>query len=390
MNIVIANTQEFNPRIGGVENVSNILAEELIKKGFNIYFIACFKSNYSEQYITQAQQYFLPNNKEILCEENVNYFKFFLNERSIDIVLNQAGNILDFSVLCSKSIKHTRIKLVSEIHIDPLYRLQDLKDFGHSIIKKNSPLIFLLKSIRYPLYYFKIREKEKKINKEVSSFSDVVVLLSEYYVKPFLKLTNCKKEKIVVIPNPSNGIIDNEIKKKKKQLLYVGRIIFEHKRTDRVIEIWEKLCLEFDDWELVIAGDGPILNELKEYVKTKKIPRIKFLGFCNPSKHYKDSEIICMTSNFEGLPMVLIEGLKYNCIPISFDSFLSVYDVVGELNKDLVVDSFSIKEYVQKLRVLMDSSEKREQTRNSLNANIDKFNLDVIINQWFSLFKNLL
>ena len=60
MKIAICSVQEFNPTIGGIERVSASLAEELIKKGVEVLFVACRKSPYSKPYVLPARQVFLP------------------------------------------------------------------------------------------------------------------------------------------------------------------------------------------------------------------------------------------------------------------------------------------------------------------------------------------
>ena len=46
MNIALYNFREFNPNIGGIERVSVSLAKGLIDKGYNVIFIAVYKSKF--------------------------------------------------------------------------------------------------------------------------------------------------------------------------------------------------------------------------------------------------------------------------------------------------------------------------------------------------------
>ena len=36
---------------------------------------------------------------------------------------------------------------------------------------------------------------------------------------------------------------------------------------------------------------------------------------------------MCLTSNFEGLPMSLMEGQQYGVIPVSFDSYAGIREI---------------------------------------------------------------
>ena len=61
MNIALYNFREFNPNIGGIERVSVSLAKGLIDKGYNVIFIAVYKSKFKIEYDIPAYQFFLPN-----------------------------------------------------------------------------------------------------------------------------------------------------------------------------------------------------------------------------------------------------------------------------------------------------------------------------------------
>jgi len=75
------------------------------------------------------------------------------------------------------------------------------------------------------------------------------------------------------------------------------------------------------DIRLIILGQGEELPELKETAKSLKIEKIvDFLGFEeNPYKYIAASDIFVLSSNWEGLPTVLIETLAIKTPIISTD-----------------------------------------------------------------------
>ena len=95
MKIAICNVQEFNPTIGGIERVSVSLAEELIKKGVEVLFIACRKSPYSKPYTLPAKQWFLPKPLDY-CLENVQAMASIIKEEKVDFVVMRTNKNLDY------------------------------------------------------------------------------------------------------------------------------------------------------------------------------------------------------------------------------------------------------------------------------------------------------
>lgn len=389
MNILIGNTQEFNPQIGGVEKVSTTLAEKFTEMGHTVLFIACIKSKYSKPYTPVVEQIILPDEK---CDSDLN--KRLLNStcinREIDIILNQAGNIIEFTRLCSFISKELHIPLISEIHINPMNRISSIRDYKFSSINRYSYLKAIGRMLLMPLRYRSILKQEKILYREVCNLSDKVVLLSKEYLKELNFITGYdNSHKVVAIANPNSSFLNEIFYSKENVILFVGRLDFDHKRPDRLICIWENLYKDFPEWKLKLAGDGPYRQQLKDYVQRKKIRNVEFLGFCDTNKQYAQASILCSTSTIEGLPMVLIEGISYGCIPISFDSYKSVYDIIEDSKTGYIIRSYKLKEYEKKMRLLMaDSVLRKKMSKHALEYS-HKFGISPISLQWISLFNEL-
>ena len=391
MNILFANTQEFNPKIGGVERVTDSLTKQFLKrKNFCVYFITAFKSPYSKKYKPAAEQYFLPNTIDLLSEENVEFFSKFILNYNIDILINQAGNILDFSSLCISVKKHTGVKLISNVHIDPYYKLKVLKNHTPSYMTSNKILVRIKKVLKFIYRWHSTKTYESMLYSKVYNESDATVLLSQKFYPNFKKLVSSNDwSRLKAISNPSSFIVNEQVFEKKQQLLYVGRLEQKHKGVDRLLTLWKMLYLEFPDWELLIVGDGPFRGEMEKYVIKNNLSHIYFKGFQDPQNYYKSASIFCMTSTFEGFGMVLIEAAQHSCIPIAFRSFESLDDIIDNGVNGFAVTPFSLDEYHQKLRQLMSddlylSNIKKE----ALKIN-DKFTVDIIVNKWIELFQKI-
>ena len=86
-----------------------------------------------------------------------------------------------------------------------------------------------------------------------------------------------KKENIIRIPPGVDLKLFHPGEKTKiVQLLYFGGLR-KYKRPGYAIKVYEDLYNEIKDLKLIITGDGPILNELKEKIKDKNY-NIDFLG----------------------------------------------------------------------------------------------------------------
>jgi glycosyltransferase involved in cell wall biosynthesis len=113
------------------------------------------------------------------------------------------------------------------------------------------------------------------------------------------------------------------------------------------------------------------------------------MGFQSPEEYYSDSSIFCLTSNFEGFPMVLPEAMAFGVVPFAFDSFPAVHDIIEDGKTGVLVKPFSIKEYADKLAQLMDDGKERARMSENCMKYVTRFSLDNIVNQWVTLINSL-
>jgi glycosyltransferase involved in cell wall biosynthesis len=129
---------------------------------------------------------------------------------------------------------------------------------------------------------YRATQHEKKRHKILYKISSKYVLLSKKYVGKFEYLVSDENLiKLCFIPNPTNFDLlkaEGGISKKKKTIIFFGRLDNPQKGIDRLMKIWEAVFFEHPSWELLIIGDGPDRKILEEYVSAKGIQRVNFLG----------------------------------------------------------------------------------------------------------------
>jgi glycosyltransferase involved in cell wall biosynthesis len=394
MKICIANTQEINPMIGGIERVSTLLAQEWLKT-MEVCFLSQYPSNYVQDYTSIAPSCYLPQREQANCTENVDYFVDFITKNKIDILLNQAANSLDFSQLCVAVKNRTSVKLISALHFAPNSRIEIILSYFFMKARLHGNLLLWTKELFRYIYYCiyaipQLEKKESVFFKFVHDNSDAVVLLSNSYKAEFLRKINVRNSsKLLVIRNclcPVKKGTDKKIKK----ILYVGRLELGQKRVDRLIDIWSSVSIQFPDWSLYIVGDGHYRKPLEDFVIKKKIERVVFEGFKDPYPYYDDSPILCMTSTSEGLPMVLIEAQQFGCVPIAYDSFGAVRDIIEDGINGYLATPFHKKEYIRKLKYLMDNEDIRTSMSKQGMSSCEKFEVKEVSKEWIKLFHALL
>ena len=397
MTICFVNNQEFNSRIGGIESVSVTLAKEFINNGHKVIFLALVRSSFSEEYSLPAVQLFFPQTHSIDSDENSCFLYNIIEVHNIDVVINQSSNFPALNSLCYRITRERNAKLVSVLHFNPdyltTYLSESLKNnIGRALSLKQWGLS-LIKYFYYKLY--KLRKLDKLQSQSYLNIllqSDSFVLLSEKYINSVSKRINLLDENKLHYINNAIELSDKDDKHIDREsiILYVGRLSKAQKRPDRLIKIWRKISPLYPNWKLVIAGDGEYRSHLEKMIARNGVERVEFVGFQNPQDYYLRSKIVCMTSSFEGFPMVLIEAQQYGCVPIAYNSFGALSDIVEDGVNGFRIKPFSRKEYIKRLHQLMDNDNLREQMSNAGKESVKKLDVKIITKQWIELFEKLM
>lgn len=401
MNILLFFSAPIIPTQGGVQRVCTLLTKIFESRGHKVWYLCGpFDKNQKNicESIDKEHQLILPDgtNRQLATQTNFKYIDKILKEKKIDIIYNQNG---PFYWKLFKYLKnaHPEIPRIWCVHSmtpsDDIYfeTIKSLCKRAH--INFLAPIIEFspIKKLALSLYkYCAIDWRSRQSAKSV----DAILLLSETLEPDFLSHFNNKKPNtpIYAVPNaysfePLEKINFNE---KEKTLLFVGRLDPNSKRPDLLLKIWSKLQDRFPEWNVKIVGDGDAKNQCLNLIKELKLKRVSMEGFQNPKPYYEKASIFCMTSVIcEAFGMVLVEAAAYGCVPVAFNSYPSVTDIITNGVNGELVETFNIDAYANKLASLMSDNKKQEQLATQAWLDVNHFSPETIYNKWMSVFEKI-
>ena len=231
----------------------------------------------------------------------------------------------------------------------------------------------------------------QKRHKLLYNKADKYILLSQKFIPILSNIIKVKNpSKCLFINNPITiqDDVDPTIKRK-KQLLFVGR--FTHQKgISLLLKIWRSLYKQYPDWNLTLVGEGELENFIKSYITKYNLKNIQIEGYqANPSSYYNESKILCMTSIFEGWGLVLTEAMSLGCIPIAFNSFESVYDIIDNEKNGFIIPHFKVKSYIKTLQLLMEDEALCNKISNNAVTKSKKYLIENIGKQWEGLIHEI-
>ena len=394
MNICFVSICQFDEYTGGIDRVSCILAREFLQAGHKVF--SCYSKIGNRKLHCGLSEFQLPS-REVLSDINITYLHNFINEYDIDILIECSISML-YRKLINKAKIDTNAKMVSVLHCDPQSPTKGLIDSNderifkcNSTIRKWVTRIYL--SVRYPIAYY-LRNKTNIVNQnKICALCDAYVLLSKGFAD-FVKNNVKQPEKVFYISNPieydANTLLQsNHLQTiRQKQVVFCGRIEFQ-KRTDRMLRIWQKVEKHVDDWTLIIIGDGHYRSAMEAYSHQLGLTRCKFVGNQASIPFMEKASIVCVTSTHEGFSMVLLEGQQKGCVPVAFDSYYTVRDIIDDKQNGILIKPFCEKQYAENLISLIKNIEYRYTIAQNALLNPQRFTASKIARQWIQLFNEL-
>ncbi len=392
MNICFMSHFLIDPLLGGIERVSYNLVREFIGQGHTVVCVySQTKGTSPEDFVEQLQ---LPDPEHITDGANVEFLHGILSKYDIDIIINQAHYAHEIHALCMGAKKDTRAKLVTVFHNAPDYELKVMDDYCDYIKfsgtgKLSTLYKFARRKVMYSLLWRRSYEKgvADRLRREYDE-SDATVLLSERFEDKFASLARLRDtDKLYAVGNPIMPVTPPS-GPRANQILFVARMTYLHKRVDRMLEIWAEVWRDYPDWKLFMigGGDDDAAAQIYAYAEKLGLENIVFTGTADPEPYYREAKILCLTSTYEGFGMVLVEAQQNGCVPIAYDSYEALSDIVDDGENGFKVRAFSKRQFVRKLRRLMDDAALRERMSKRGLETVRKFDAGAIAGQWIELF----
>lgn len=244
--------------------------------------------------------------------------------------------------------------------------------------------------------YFRIQYERKGIWRLIDIYrSNQDEKLVTHYDK-FIVLTNEDKEywgnlaNIKVIPNFIHKIPKVQSNLNEKICIAVGRLTYQ-KGYDRLIDVWKLVNEKFSDWQLHIYGNGELYDILQKKINDNKLNKVIkiFSPTLQIEEVYKKSSIFLLTSNYEGLPMVLLEAFSYGLPVVSFACKCGPKDLIEDGVNGYLVSNGDIEHFAEKVINLISDKELRQQIGQNAYISIHKYSEANIMNEWIDLFNKI-
>jgi glycosyltransferase involved in cell wall biosynthesis len=349
---------------GGTERVLVNLSNELANRGYHIIILSQ----------TIGKNYLYDLNKTVLvkqlCYDKINqkYGKLFLFR-----VINKLFGSIILQFEMQRSISKDILTIIT---------------FSNSILLECFKTSFRKKLIAFEHWpYWKARKNLKlknKIDKIYPKLKRVIVLTQ--HDKKIYDLLGCN---VTIIPNSYSHYPEIPANLIFKNVLSIGHFN-DQKRRDLLIKSWKIVNDKNPDWTLIIVGDGKLKLECIQQIEKLNLQNsIQIIEPTNEiNKYYLKSSIFILSSEYEALPLVLIEAKTFGIPCVSFDIETGPKEIIRDNIDGFLVPFADYKMLAEKTSVIIENIALRKEFGKAARIDaLEKYKPKVIYDKWDELFK---
>lgn len=378
--------------VGGIEIVAATLASCFVRHGHHVVIATFCPPNALTVTRTDNRVKIYTIGDYVCSAKNVATLRYILQENHIQVVINQWGLPLVPCRTLNKAKRGLDIKTIAVYHnqIDTNARIKDVEialDGCTNIIKR---YLLNLKKAAFTMV-------TSRSMAYVYRHTDLYQVLSSSYVPLFSKFTGIKHpDHLMVQTNPvtlDSSDFVYSFPKKQKEIIYLGRIDYNQKRVYRVIDTWARLEKKYPDWKLTIVGDGVERKNVEKQVADYDLKHVSFEGFQQPKPYYERASILLLTSEYEGFPLVLAECMSFGVIPVVYDSYSAVRDIIDDGKDGVVIpyekDGYDADKAAGMLAQIMQNDSLRDMMAHAAIEKSKAYSVERIYQEWMRILTSL-
>lgn len=146
------------------------------------------------------------------------------------------------------------------------------------------------------------------------------------------------------------------------RLVYAGRLVQHQKRVMDLARVGKSLAQKGTDFQFTVVGEGEERNRLE--TAAQSLIQNGFMQFLGQRSHsdvlslFDQSHVFVLTSDFEGMPLAMMEAMARGCVPVVTDVESGVPQLIDHGKNGYVVSPGDIEALTKYIHELGDNRQR--------------------------------
>lgn len=363
----------YLPFLGGVERYTYNISQKLLENGYEVIIITSQHDNnlLNKEIVDGIKIYRLPikrfgKKRYPFLKKNRRYRELVqeIRDENIDYFISNT-RFQTIAILGTQFAKEQGKEAIVIEHGTTYLTLNNrLLDIGLHKIER-----FLIDKVK------KNTTKFYGVSQEAAKWLTEFDIVASGVVYNAVKVSDFKK---FYVPKTTNELI----------ISYSGRLQAKFKGVETLLSSFTDISKEFANIKLIIAGDGPIYQEMK---KKYTQDNIEFLGKISHDKVMElnnRSDIFVLLSKIEGFSTSMIEAAMMKNVVITTDVG-GARELIPSNDYGYIIKN-SKEELVKTLRTILTDTEKRQMIQERVSKRVkNHFTWDITAKAFIEIFEGI-
>ncbi len=233
--------------------------------------------------------------------------------------------------------------------------------------------------------YYRAIQDEFVFGSSQQALSSIVCVSAQ--LEEQLRARNPRQTEVIRIPYGVH--VPENIERRSSDRLriaYVGRLAEEQKRISETTRALIQVCREVPNVEAMIFGDGPDRNNVERILASEGSDvSVRLAGNIPNSEiqqRLQQFDVITLLSDYEGLPIALLEGMACGCVPVCLNMRSGIPELIQHKVTGLLVSDRAESFVAAVRRLASDAALRTTMARNARQTIVERYSQNHSADLW--------